>query len=212
MSVKRDLVLAAVVLLLGLVLTDWWAKSAELRIRDAQEAYDPELQDLGEGRFQILARRLRSERAIRDSLAEQNAGMAQDLHRARIQSVTTITVQAPPETLQTVRVDTVRGRPGIRRHELDFPSGLRVWVLSDATVIEDAGAQLPDVDVLNVISRRRDGTWWADVQVNPPHEVGEVRVQVLDPGPTWWERHDLAIGVGLGVAITAGLVYLLRPQ
>ena len=210
---KHTLLTAVLILLVGILATEWWAVRLERNALLAVEQYDRSLLQLADGRWRILAQRVRSERAIRAEISAENSDLAQDLRRARarITSLTQTTITAPPETLVVARSDTVWAQLGIREYRFDF-AGAAVRVRVDSLDTAEASINYRPVDLVTVIYRRPDRSWWADVQLSPPWQVGQLRVIVHDPGPSWWERNKFWGGAGLGVATTAILVYLLKPH
>jgi len=211
--VKQTLLTAGLILLVGILATEWWAVRLERNALLAVEQYDRSLQQLAEGRWRILAQRVRSERAIRAVLEAEHADMARDLRRARarIASLTSTTITAPPETLLVATSDTFWAQLGIREYRFEF-AGAGVHVRVDSVDTALASILYKPVDLVTVVYRRPDRSWWADVELSQPWEVGDLQVKVHDPGPSWWERNDLWIGAGLGAATTAILVYLLKPR
>lgn len=208
---KQTLLTAGLILLVGILATEWWAVRLERNALLAVEQYDRSLQQLAEGRWRILAQRVRSERAIRAEISAENSDMARDLRRARarIASLTQATITAPPETLVVSSSPPERSteggnRPGIREYRFDF-AGAGVHVRVDSLDTAQASIDYRPVDLTTVIYRRPDRSWWADVELSPPWEVGQLQVMVHDPGPNWWERNDLWIGAAAG----GTLIYLL---
>jgi hypothetical protein len=224
-SLKQTLLTAGLILLVGILATEWWAVRLERDALLAVEQYDRSLQQIAEGRWRILAQRVRSERAIRAEISAENSELAQDLRRARarIASLTQATITAPPETLVVSPAPPERSpntperspntpecspeggnRLGIREYRFDF-AGAAVRVQVDSLDTAEASIDYRPVDLTTVIYRRPDRSWWADVQLSPPWRVGELQVTVHDPGPSWWERNKFWVGTSVG----AGLILLL---
>ena len=66
------------------------------------------------------------------------------------------------------------------------------------------------VDLTTVIYRRPDRSWWADVQLSLPWQVGDLRGMENDPGPGRWERNDQYVWAAGTLAVVATVVYLVK--
>jgi len=208
---KHILLTAGLILLVGILATEWWAVRLERNALLAIEQYDRDLQLVGEGHYRRLASVARSERAIRAALQKESTALAADLRRARarIASLTSTTITAPPETLLVATSDTVWAQLGIREYRFDF-AGAGVRVRVDSLDTAAASIDYRPVDLVTVVYRRPDRSWWADVEISPPWEVGQLQVTVHDPGPGWWERNDQWIGVVAGATIVYLIVRAIR--
>ena len=130
---------------------------------------------------------------LRESSQEQYAEIKR--LRAHVQSVTTITVQAPPETLYVPSGDTVYTESvpsyaiGIQSYVFDF-EGATVKVTPDSNYsFLSATISYKPLSVLATISRMKDDTWRTDVQVNPAvYEITGINTVVLSEKPGYFSR------------------------
>jgi len=212
--VKRDLVLAILVLLLGLVTTEWWAQRAKTQTLLAVQQYDDALQQVASRQWRRLAERARDERALRLRLEEEAAEMAETIEElnGQLASVTTVTITAPAETLTVAVPETVYAETGIREYRLDWTSGT-TWVQAD-TVYSARHEPAPQ-DLVLAIYQRPDRSWWVDAELEPYGKISDMQLIVYDPEPTWWVRNRrwgyAAAGAGAAEWIRTGEVGYLIP-
>jgi len=152
--------------------------------RAVAAARDTLVQD-AQGRAHRAAVDLASVREMYGVLEQANREQAETIRRlrARPATVTTVTVQAPAETLVVATSDTVWASLGIREYRFDF-AGAGVQVRVDSVGTASASILYKPVRLTVTTSLLRDKSWRTDVAVDPQvWEIADIQSYVHQERP-----------------------------
>ena len=166
-----------------------------------------------QGRAHRAAAEVAKVREVLGIIERVNAEQAETIRRlkAKPATVTTVTVQAPAETLVVATSDTVWASPGIREYRFDF-AGASVGVTVD-TASASASIRYKPVRLTVTTSMLRDKSWRTDVAIDPPvWEIAGLESYVLQEKPGWLERTWARVRwpLLLGTAACGGLWFGLQ--
>ena len=174
---------------------DAWRRSA---------AESSRLITVAEGWYRRAAIELDGAKEARSLIEAQNADLARQLRRAHatVRSLQELVVTAPPDTVRVVAHDTVTVEGQTR---VDFTLPFEVGVVTGYTTTPPPRAVgellLNPLTIRTVMSELRDGSWQVDVILPPPYELGQLNTFTNPRKPSWWERNDFKIGIGVGAGV-----------
>lgn len=165
-------------------------------------AENAQLIEVEKGRYRRAAVELDGAREARAVLEERNADLTRELRRSRaeVRSLQDMVVTVPPDTVVVTATDTVTVEGQTR---VDFVLPFDVGEVRGHTRTPPPHAEgillLNPIPIQVVTSELPDGSWQTDVTLQPPFELGKLDTFTNPRRPSWWERHDFKVGLGLGV-------------
>lgn len=178
-----------------------WRRSAAENDRLVQVAHD---------QWRRASVELGSTREARAILEERNNDLARQLRgaRAEIRELQELVVTAPIDTVIVTATDTFYTDTGVSRVDfvLPFDAGSVVGYTLNPPARAWGELTLDPIPIQVVTSEMPDGSWQTDVTLGGPWELGQLDSFTNPRRPSWWERHDFKVGLGLG---TVGILILM---
>jgi len=152
-------------------------------------------------------------REARSLLETRNGELAGELRRSRaeVRNLQELLITTPLDTVTVTATDTFLIESSVGR--VDFVLPFNAGTVTGYTLTPPPRASgvldLNPISIQVVTSELPDGSWQLDVTLPPPYELGALATFVNPRRPTWWERHDFEVGLGLGATAAFFIVALV---